>query len=250
MIKTIQIILFFLSFQAAFGQENIEQNLINALENYKKNKQENLENTYWQKVNVCFRTLIQNKKSHDFEFINLKKYCDSCSFSFTKFETENKKFIGYCLQRPDFQSGLNYVCVKTKLGFQIIYKDLVSAHQFFSGIENLSQNQFILFETRYDLVYGCNYATVFEYQQKLILKKAFGSRKKLTVCNFTSTEEPMKFDENGKVIASERPKNIPLIEIKYNRQKKTLYYGNPAKESKYVNGKFTIKDFDERKLYE
>ncbi len=240
---------FMLVYQTNFGQIDLEQNLINSIANYKNNKQENLEDDYWKKVNNSFRILIEDKNIQNFEFQNLKKHCDTIMFSFDKFETSDNKIIAYCLKRPSFLSGLNYICVKTKTNFKIIYEDLNSVHQFFSGIESLDNNKFLLFETQYDLAFGCNYATVFEYKNKKIkIINAFSNRKKLTVCNFTSTIGPSVFDKDGKVIGVDEFKSQPIIKIEFDKKSKILYFLNNTKSAKYIDGKFKINDYDERKM--
>ncbi len=249
--KKIFLLMLILGCQIVFAQIELEQNLINSINDYRNNTEESLEKKLWTNVNQKLKILITDKKSENYDYKKLIAHCDTIMFSFIKFETENKKFIAYSMKRPNFNSGLNYVCTKTNKGFKIIHKDLISTYQFFSGIESLSNTEFLLFETQYDLAYGCNYGTVFEYKnQKLKIKDAFSNRKKLTVCNFTSTIEVQLYNKDEIIIDTNKPKFNLLIKIEFDRKNKILYYLNATKSAKYLKGKFKINDYDERKMLE
>lgn len=249
--KKIFLLILILGCQIVFAQIELELNLINSINDYRNNKNESLEKKLWSNVNQKLKILITDKKSENYDYKKLIVHCDTIMYSFIKFETENKKFIAYSLQRTNFYSGLNYVCTKTNKGFRIIHKDLISTHQFFSGIESLNNYDFLLLETQYDLAYGCNYGTVFKYKnQKLKIKDAFSYRKKLRVCNFTSTSEVQLYDKDGIIIDTNKPKTNPLIKIEFNRKNKILFYIDQTKGAKYINGKFKINDYDERKMLE
>jgi hypothetical protein len=250
--KTIQTLMIFLSFQATFGQADLEQNLINTLNSYEKSKNEDSKLAIWNQVTNSFRILIQDKNAKSFAFESLLKKCEISAFKFYKFQSENQNFIAYLLIRGNSYSNLNCVCAKTqKDDYKIVYEDVKSPNWRFVDLEAISENDFLLLERYDDLSFSCNYATVFAYKKdKATRKSVFSGRKRLTVCNFTVISSSTITGSSGETILVNEPKYLPLIEIKYDRDSKTLFYGSPVKESKYINGKFTIEDYDERKAYE
>jgi hypothetical protein len=250
--KFTQIFILFFSFQAIFGQADLEQNLINTLNSYEKGKNEDSKVAIWNQVVNSFRILIQDKNAKSFAFESLSKKCETSAFKFYKLQSENQNFIAYSLIRGNFYSNLNFVCAKTKDdNYKIVYEDIKSTNWRFVDIENIYENEFLLIERYDDLSFSCNYATVFGYKKdKATRKNVFSNRKRLTVCNFTMTQSGTATGTSGETILIDEPRYSPLIEIKYDRDSKTLFYGKPVKESKYLNGKFTIEDYDERKAYE
>lgn len=170
-------------------------------------------------------------------FKTFKKVADSLNVGYTTKKSENNDFIVFTMSDNMFH--WNFI-----LHNNVIIIRNHKWHQYFTEIHNLSTNEFLLIEQQDDLTFSCNYAFVYQKRKNAYtLKKAFGNKEKLTVCNFTNIE-------NNKTHLS-----LPVKKILFAYKSKTIMYGtcinaeNGEKtlgEASYKKGKFKIKDCDER----
>lgn len=237
------IFVFILIFQIkAFGQTDQENKLINALLEYKtaseyKDSLKFKENTI--KLNTAIENSLKNESILAYE--KFKQITDSLNVKFVVQKSENNKLLLFTMSDNFFH--WNYIVSNAK----IILKDN-KWNEYYTEIHNLDMNEFLLIEQRDDLVFSCNYASVFEEKGKSFKhKKVFGNKTKLTLCGFTKTQN---LNEHFSLLTKK---------ISFDYKNKIISYGScvdaiTGKETigkaKYSNGKFKIKDCDERNNYE
>ena len=222
-----------------FGQEALESNLINGLLAY----DQAAKNSGTEEDNPDLRNfthvLQETMLKTDLENLDkFKQTIDTLNFVLEKYKSEKGDFILYHLSSPTMYHW-NYIIND----HQIVLEDN-RYHQYFTEIHNLNQQEFLLISQMDELVFSCNYATVFRKKKNIYVKKtAFGKKAVLTVCNFTHVED-------GKGHYS-----LPLKRITFDYANKTISYGlctdletgeKKVGKSAYLNGKFNIKDCDER----
>ena len=201
-----------------------------------------------------FEKLITGSKIPQFPIGELQRKCDTSAFCLKIQKSEDKNFILYTYSSQLYH--FNYITRAIKKnnkikGYKIILKNN-KEHEYFTRIHTLNPNEFLLIEQRDDLVFSCNYAYVYQLNNgQYIKKKAFENRLKLTVCNFTEIENPPN--------SSPEHQSLPAREITFDYKNKVISYGkciDPATgktttgKAVYKNGKFAIKDCDDRATLE
>lgn len=257
--KTLLIILFALSFSQLFAQKTVETELVNLLDKYTTNLTSKEDSLFWKGFEIKFEQLIKDKNITNFDFKQLKAKCDTSYCRITVSKSEDGNFMLFRFA-PQFYN-LNYITKAIKFNgqiksYQIVLKDN-KWHEYFTEIHNLNDNEFLLIEQRDDLVFSCNYASVFEKKGNTFTKKkAFENKIQLTVCNFTEIEEPVMPNDQTN---SRGHYSLPARKITFDYKNKTISYGsctNPMTgktvigKAKYISGNFKIKDCDERKMYD
>lgn len=242
--KNLTILLFFIIFQInAFGQNNREANLVNAIIEYKNVNEfeDSLKfNQNLSQLNFAIEDVLENEN-----LLNLKKFkkiTDSLNINYTIKKSENNNLLLFTMSDDMFH--WNYIVDDNA----VVLKNH-KWHEYFTEIHNLSQNEFLLIVQKDDLVFSCNYAYVFQKSgTSFQKKKAFENRTLLTLCNFTEIQNS----------PPENPEHfsLPARKISFDYKNKVISYGSCINsmtgkttigKAKYINGNFKIKDCDERK---
>lgn len=257
MINGLFIILIFFTNQIS-AQNTLDDELKNALLNYKiaENSWAINDSLPLLHFNEKLETALQQNEDLS-SFTKFSKTLDSLEMVMNRINSEDKSLVVYHLL-----NGIdhwNYV-LKNR---QIIVNENKS-HEYFTEIHVLNDKEFLLIEQRDDLVFSCNYAYVFKANENgYFRKKAFGKREKLSICNFTNLEESIPIpppSENGTLpVMTGTHYFEPVRKISFNATDKTIDYGicynyftqkTHLGKAKYKNGKFKVKDCDERLFYD
>lgn len=221
-----------------FGQNNREINLINAFVEYKNVNEfeDSLKfNQNLLQLNIAIENALKDENILNFE--KFKKITDSLNVNYTIKKSENNDFLLFTMSDNMFH--WNYIVQNN-----VIVLKNHKWHEYFTEIHNLNENEFLLIKQKDDLVFSCNYASVFKKSNNSYkMKKVFRNKSKLTVCNFTNIE-----DGNGHF-------SRPVKKISFDYKNKTISYGScrnaenekrTLSKANYKNGKFKIEDCDER----
>lgn len=240
------------------AQKTQDDELKDALLNFKI-----IQNSFDMDDNIAYEKFIEKleyalSESKDLsEFTKFNDALDSLDMVMNRFSSEDKSLLVYHLS--DGFDHWNYI-LKNR---EIILKENKS-HEYFTEIHLLNDKEFLLIEQRDDLVFSCSYAYVFEENSNGYLrKKAFEKREKLSICNFTNLEESIAItsasDNETLPISESYHYSVPARKITFNAATQMLDYGicynyftqkTHTGKAKYKNGKFKIKDCDERLFYD
>lgn len=222
-----------------FGQKDLESNLISSLLNYEQNiKNYNGKDEEEKKAFQHFTSILEKAiTTGDIEkYNNFKQNIDTLNYKITTYLSENKDIKLYSISNKSMFHW-NYLVKNNR----IILKEN-DYHQYFTEVHNLSPTEFLIIKQMDELVFSCNYASVYQLKSgKYILKSAFNKRKKLSICNFTHIETPSNHEE------------IPTRKLQFDASKKKIFFDDPNNKKTsavYKNGNFNIDDYDERKLYD
>ncbi|WP_289663821.1 hypothetical protein [Flavobacterium panacagri] len=238
------------------AQESYDKKFLKIVNEYEEKATTSTENDSILRLNFEkeFETLITNSKLPQFSAKELQQKCDTSAFCLKIQKSEDKNFILYTYTSQFYH--FNYITKAIKennkiKSYKIVLKDN-KWHEYFTQIHTLNNNEFLLIEQRDDLVFSCNYAYVYQLSGiKYKKKKAFENRFDLTICNFTEIED-LPNTNPGHL-------SLPVREIAFDYKNKIISYGRcfdpdtgktTTGKAKYKNGKFAIKDCDERKFFE
>lgn len=222
-----------------FGQKDLEPSLISSLLNYEQSLRNYSDNDKEEKKALQIFTSDFEKAITTGEiekYDNFKQNIDTLNYKLTSYISENKDIKLYNLSNTSMYHW-NYLVKNNR----IILKEN-DYHQYFTEVHNLSPTEFLIIKQMDELVFSCNYASVYQLKSgRYILKSAFNKKKKLSICNFAQIETPTDH------------KDIPTKRLQFDASKKKIFFDDPNNKKTsavYKNGNFNIEDYDERKLYD
>lgn len=243
--KTVLFIFLIITSNKIFAQQNASANFYKALETYHAQPYEEIEeSTAWKEVVNQFENMLllnaemtvdaSKKLENSFDNMYAINYTKSADGLFEMVTLSNHQHFYHS----------NYVMDTSNKQRKIIIKE-VKHHQYYTGIYTITDDLFLLMEQMDELVFSCNYASVYQNKKNNVKKiNAFNGKTQLTICNFTNIE------------TGTNAESLPVKKISFNEKTKIISYSSCTNfetgettqpKAVFKNNNFDIEDCDDRK---